>query len=172
MSERELVRRLRKNDKESFDELFELYYESCYTYAAALLKDTAAREDVLQNVFFKLWCARRRLDPSRPLRNYLMRSIRNEAISFLRLKFNTSRSPDVPDVPDESQDVLGWLQFAETDAKLKAIVNNMPDQRRLVFELSRREGLSTKEIAERLGLSPRTVERHISMALKDLRNLS
>ena len=170
MSERELVRRLRKGDKESFDKLFELYYELCYNYAASLLEERAAREDVLQNVFFKLWCARKRLDPSRPLKNYLMRSVRNEAVSFLRLKFNSARSGELPDMADDSQDVMRWLQYLDTDSQMSAIVESMPEQRRRVFELSRKEGLPTKEIARRLGLSPRTVERHISLALRDLRN--
>lgn len=81
MTEKNLVSKLRRGDKASFDELFNRYFEQCFTYAVSLLKDPDAAEDVVQNVFLKLWSGRERLDSSRQFRSYLLTAVRNESIS-------------------------------------------------------------------------------------------
>lgn len=81
MTEKNLVGRLRRGDKASFDELFNRYFEQCFTYAVSLLKDPDAAEDVVQNVFLKLWTGRERLDSSKPVKSYLLTAVRNESIS-------------------------------------------------------------------------------------------
>ena len=65
MTENILISKLRRGDKASFDELFNRYFEQCFIYAVSLLKDPDAAEDVVQNVFLKLWSGRERLDSSR-----------------------------------------------------------------------------------------------------------
>ena len=129
MTEKNLVSKLRRGDKASFDELFNRYFEQCFTYAVSLLKDPDAAEDVVQNVFLKLWSGRERLDSSRQFRSYLLTAVRNESISRL------------------------------------------PEKRRQVFEKRRLEGKTVDQIAEEMNLSPKTVERHLTLALKDLRHV-
>ena len=169
MTDEQLIKRLKRDEKESFNKLFERYYDRCYSYAMALLKDTASVEDVIQNVFLKVWLVRKNIDPSRPFVNYLLTSIRNEAISLLRLKANSSKAPIMPDVEDSGPDAVDDIAYSEINSHILFTVQKMPEQRRRVFELSRMQGLKVDEIASRLNISNRTVERHLYLALKDIR---
>lgn len=111
MTEKNLVGRLRRGDKASFDELFNRYFEQCFTYAVSLLKDPDAAEDVVQNVFLKLWTGRERLDSSKPVKSYLLTAVRNESISWLRAKFVADRERRLVQEPeDETQNRTRYLR--------------------------------------------------------------
>lgn len=172
MTEKNLVSRLRRGDKASFDELFNRYFEQCFSYAVSLLKDPDVAEDAVQNVFLKLWLGRERLDASRPFRNYLLTAVRNESVSQLRARFAAGREqmPD-SDLVDETQNVLNAISASEIDASISNAVSRLPERRRAVFEKRRIEGKSIEQIAEEMGLSPKTVERHLTLAMKDLRHV-
>lgn len=157
MTEKNLVGRLRRGDKASFDELFNRYFEQCFTYAVSLLKDPDAAEDVVQNVFLKLWTGRERLDSSKPVKSYLLTAVRNESISWLRAKFVADRERCFVQEPE--------------DATISAAISKLPEKRRQVFEKRRFEGKTVEQIADEMNLSPKTVERHLTLALKDLRHV-
>ncbi len=89
-SDRQLIRNIRKGDEKSFEELFDRYYDRFYAFACALLHDRDAAEDILQNVFLKLWIGRERLDEDRSVSNYLLVSVRNEIYDWLSLKYNSA----------------------------------------------------------------------------------
>lgn len=102
--------------------------------------------------------------------NYVITAVRNESVSYLRLKYNSSKvSGEIPDVEDVHADVHADVVYSETNLKIRELIEKMPPQRRRVFELSRYENNSVKEIASKLNLSPRTVERHIALAMLELR---
>ena len=84
-SDKHLIRAIKGGDTKSFDELFEKYYDRYFSFACALLHDENAAEDVLQNVFLKIWIGRDRLDETRNLESYLLVSVRNEIFDHLRL---------------------------------------------------------------------------------------
>lgn len=172
MTEKILVSKLRRGDKASFDELFNRYFEQCFTYAVSLLKDPDAAEDVVQNVFLKLWSGRERLDSSRQFRSYLLTAVRNESISWLRAKFVADRERrPVQEPVDETQNILNSISALELDATISAAVSRLPEKRRQVFEKRRLEGKTVDQIAEEMNLSPKTVERYLTLALKDLRHV-
>ena len=87
-SDKQLIRAIKNGDTKSFSKLFEKYYDKYFSFACALLHDTDAAEDVLQNVFLKIWLGRERLDENRSIENYLLVSVRNEIFDWLRLKYN------------------------------------------------------------------------------------
>ena len=87
-SDRQLIRAIKNGDTKSFETLFERYYDRYFSFACALLHDADAAEDVLQNVFLKIWLGRDRLDENRSIENYLLVSVRNEIFDWLRLKYN------------------------------------------------------------------------------------
>lgn len=131
MTEKNLVSKLRRGDKASFDELFNRYFEQCFTYAVSLLKDPDAAEDVVQNVFLKLWSGRERLDSSRQFRSYLLTSVRNESISWLRAKFVADRERrPVQEPVDETQNILNSISALELDASISAAVSRLSEKRR------------------------------------------
>lgn len=171
-SDKQLIRAIRNGDTKSFEKLFEKYYDKYFSFACALLHDTDAAEDVLQNVFLKIWLGRERLDENRSIENYLLVSVRNEIFDWLRLKYNqvVVHEEDV-EKEDVSADIEASLAWAETSDKMDAIIRKMPPQRQRIFLMSRYSNMSSKAIADSLDLSVRTVERHIYLALKDLKSI-
>ena len=171
-SDKQLIRAIKNGDTKSFSKLFEKYYDKYFSFACALLHDTDAAEDVLQNVFLKIWLGRERLDENRSIENYLLVSVRNEIFDWLRLKYNqvVVHEEDV-EKEDVSADIEASLAWAETSDKMDAIIRKMPPQRQRIFLMSRYSNMSSKAIADSLDLSVRTVERHIYLALKDLKSI-
>ena len=171
-SDKHLIRAIKGGDTKSFENLFEKYYDKYFSFACALLHDTDAAEDVLQNVFLKIWLGRERLDENRSIENYLLVSVRNEIFDWLRLKYNqvVVHEEDV-EKEDVSADIEASLAWAEASDKMDAIIRKMPPQRQRIFLMSRYSNMSSKAIADSLDLSVRTVERHIYLALKDLKSI-
>ena len=77
----------------------------------------------------------------------------------------------MPEVADSAPGAINYLTYSEIDSKLSGVVSKMPTQRRRIFEMSRNQELSINEISTKLNLSPRTVERHLYLALKDIRKV-
>ena len=105
MTEKNLVSRLGRGEKASFDELFNRYFEQCFTYAVSLLKDPDAAEDVVQNVFLKLWTGRERLDSSKPVKSCSAPSLLvavNMTTTAIRALTLSGMNPSVGSVPNLS----------------------------------------------------------------------
>lgn len=170
--DQDLINRVKRGDENAFDDLFIKYYDRIYSFACALLKDMDAAQDVVQDVFLNLWKNRKKLDPHRSILNYLLVSTRNGICNFLKLKYNTViEHIDFPDIEDTTPDAHTILEYYESSSFLRQIVRDMPLQRRRIFIMSRVQHMSNDEIANLLNLSRRTVERHIYLALKDVRTM-
>ena len=171
-SDKQLIRAIKGGDTKSYEKLFERYYDRYFSFACALLHDADAAEDVLQNVFLKLWIGRDRLDENRSIENYLLVSVRNEIFDYMRLKYNqTVVRGETPEKEDASADIEEEMFWSETSDRMDKIIKNMPPQRQRIFMMSRYENMASKDIADALGLSVRTVERHIYLALQDLKQI-
>lgn len=157
---------------DAFESIFHRYYPMVLNFIKGMLKDDGAAEDISQNIFMKLWINRFKLDRNQSLKNYLCVMARNEALNVLRSKrvSSTVLQPNVPELLNRENTVDDWYNFMETNAIIRRSVEAMPPQRRTIFKMSRYENMSNMEIAVRLNLSVRTVEKHIELALKDLRN--
>lgn len=158
-------------DVDAYERIFHKYYPMVLNFIKGMLKDNVRAEDVAQNIFMKLWVNRYMLNKDQSLKNYLYVLARNEVINILSSK--TSRSltfhAQLPDSSVGGQEIDEWLSFTETNAKILQDIEAMPPQRRMVFKMSRYENMSNMDIAIRMNLSVRTVEKHIELALKDLR---
>ena len=164
-----LVRRLRSGDKDAFRLLYERYYPLFISFAHRMLKDENMAEDLIQNVFMKIWVGRANLNEDKNFRNYLLVSIRNEVYQYFRHAFRIDSEAPCPDIIDGSMNVETAISAKELERKIAGVIAGMPHRRREIFNMSRYEKLSNKEIAQRLGLSVRTVEKHIENALADIR---
>lgn len=160
-----------RGDVDAYEQIFHKYYPMVLNFIKGMLKDNVHAEDVAQNIFMKLWVNRHILNKDQSLKNYLYVLARNEVINILSSK--TARcvtlQAQIPDSPAGGQKIDEWLSYAETNAKIRQDIEAMPPQRRMVFKMSRYENMSNMDIAIKMNLSVRTVEKHIELALKDLR---
>ena len=157
-------------DKAAFERLFHRYYPMVLNFTKGLVKNPVVAEDIAQNSFMKLWLNRFSLQSDLSVKNYLCVLSRNESINYLRsVQVRNVTLGEQPEPHQQNQPVEDWLNFAETNTILRNNIEALPPQRRMVFMMSRYEHMSNLQIAVKLNLSVRTVEKHIELALKDLR---
>lgn len=167
MKEKKLIKGLREGAYSSYEILFKLYYAKFVHYADSIVGDFEAAKDLVQESFMKVWLNREKLREDLSIHNYLFVLVRRASLNFLRDKkiLETLDSDFVDDVHESTSSAS-----EEKFEMVMSAVDSMPAQRKAVFKLSREEGLKNKEIAEYLNLSEKTVERHMTLALRDIRN--
>ena len=156
-------------DKDAFERLFHRYYPMVLNFVKGIVKNYVVAEDIAQNTFVKLWLNRFSLQPGLSLKNYLCVLSRNESINFLRSAKEHNMSIVQNDSYAQNPTIEELLSFSETNNMIRTQIDALPPQRRAVFMMSRYEHMSNMEIAVKLNLSVRTVEKHIELAIKDLR---
>ncbi|WP_373059420.1 RNA polymerase sigma-70 factor [Zunongwangia sp. H14] len=157
-----------KGNEEAFTVLFERYWERLYCYAFRIYQDEKICEDIVQEVFIKFW---KRQDESKilNLEGYLFRSIKyGLANHFRNLKFEKVHEDVLKNMGDQ-QSPLKQMEYQEFENHALGVIEALPPRCRKIFKLSRFEDLSNIEISQRLNISVRTVETHVSNALKFLR---
>lgn len=171
MSDSELVAAVKRGDANAFDAIFRRWYPQVRKFLVTLVKEEALADDLAQSVFMKVWVYRDRLDPAKSLRNYLLVLSRNGAMDVFKSKGHLMKTDlAAPPVGRPALDrAEHHAEYMEAQARILRIVEQMPPQRQEVFKMSRFQQLSSEEIAASMGLSVRTVEKHIQLALKDLR---
>ncbi|MFV0538255.1 MAG: RNA polymerase sigma-70 factor [Dysgonomonas sp.] len=158
-----------KDDEEAFRTLFFEFFSSLSVFAHRYIDDWATCEDIVQDTFFKIWKNRKSIEISSSSRNFLITSVRNSCIDYLR-KQDLVRVWQEREVLEKSKYTPDDLySHIELEQMLSVALEKLPENVRNVFELNRFEGKSYKEIAEQQGISVKTVEAHISKALKILR---
>lgn len=165
-----------EGDHRAFNELFTSYYHTLCTYALRVVKYPEIAEEVVADVFVKLWKNRGRIEVHASFSAYIYRAVRNQALDYLKMHLHRVRE-------QESLENVAWqsvcadyhspeeeLVFNELYEEVEQQVNELPKQCQLIFRLSREEGLRYREIADQLNISIKTVETQMGRALKVLRN--
>jgi len=163
----DLVAAVRQGDAAAFQALYERYAEALFRFAWRRCREREAAEDLTQETFVRVWLHRDRLDPRQSIRAYLFQIVRRLAVDLLRRKL-TENLVGEPD-PNQPAAAVDPDAFASRD-RIRQALSELPEQQRVVFCLSRFDGLRYAEIAQVLGISVKTVEVHISRALKKLRD--
>lgn len=155
----------------AFDALFVTYYPKALQFVMHFCHDRQEAENIVQDFFMNLWIKRSTLDDISNLDNYIYVSVRNAAIRYVKqsIMFADSNSANVIPANGESADVR--LCYEELYGYVMREIQSMPEQRRRIFLMSRADGLSNDDIAQRLGISKRTVEKHISLAIATMRKM-
>lgn len=158
-----------------FQKFFEDYFRSLVTYSYRYVNDWSVGEDIVQDVFMALWINRDKIDFEEPIKPYLYRATYNRSINYLN-SVSVQRRVDHADMLDEliDREILSYNQhdnllLKEIEEEISSFVGTLPEQRKRVFLLSREENLKNKEIALRLNISEKAVEKHITKALSDIR---
>jgi RNA polymerase sigma-70 factor (family 1) len=168
-SEPELISLLKTGDEAAFTEIYNRYWKKLFTVAANKIDDLEEAREIVQNIFISLWNRRTQLEIKGALSNYLAVSVKYRVINVLDKQNNHQiylNSLRISDIDDSTQQ---WLEFMELKEKLAELVAELPEKCRLVFVLSREQGNSQKEIAKKLGISEKTVEGHLTKAIKSLK---
>lgn len=166
MDEQKEIALLRQGDRKAFEQLYLQYWAKVYHFAGLFISDPMEQEDIVQQVFLRLWDIRTRLDASRGLDGLLFILTRNHVLHHLRKQ---GREESLNQLLQESGEDTSDLEAKDLQQYIDVLVAGLPARRREAFLLSREEGLSYKEIAARMGISEKGVERHISLALQYLK---
>ena len=166
-----IVAELRDGSREAFHSLFVIYAPKIYSFALSYLRNMEDAEELLQEIFLKLWEKRATLDDSKNIKSLLFKICINLIYDFLKRK-NIERKYLSFSAQNELRNVDStWDEVVYNDmlVNLGKLVENMPDQRQRIFRLSKEEGLSNEEIALKLNLSKRTVENQLYRAVSYLK---
>ncbi len=161
----DLARRIREGDHEAFRLFFERHHAALLAFLHRRRVPDAVADDLVQQAFVSLWEKRMHIDPDRSLRAYLFRIAYTRALNHFRDTARLDGDVDVQAAPHEGD--AASLALAQ-EAVAKAVAA-LPERRRAVFELCFVEGMTYREAAEALDISPKTVEHQMGHALKTLR---
>lgn len=163
--------RYQQYDDHAFEQLFKSHFKALHAYANVILKDEDNAEEIVQNMFLKFWEKRDLLNVQTSLKAYLYKCVYHDSLNFLKhqkikTKYHdfTSYTMNTQHLPASSK-----VEMTELEHKLSLALNGLPEQCRTIFQMSRFEELKYREIAERLGLSIKTIENQMGKALRILR---
>ena len=166
-----LVELLGKRDETAFEQVFKSHFKVLHAYACTIVKEETMAEEMVQNVFLKLWERTETLTISGSVAAYLYRAVYHESLNYLKhQKVRSAYQLHVSyRMKDQSDNASKRLSLQELEARLQTAMNELPEQCRTIFQMSRFEELRYREIADRLGISIKTVENQMGKALKLLR---
>jgi RNA polymerase sigma-70 factor (family 1) len=169
-AESDYLRRLKQDDERAFDALFRHYSALVYRFAYSYLKSRPAAEEIVQECFIKIWEKRAQLRDDLPLKGYLFTTAHHAVLNELRRDQHHLRLHGQVAAAAGPASVANEVEYQEMEALYQAALEHLPPKQREAFLLSRQQGLSYPEIAERQGVSVKTVEAHMMQALKAMRS--
>lgn len=175
ISDEELFVMFRHDDRGAFSQLYSRHWTNLLKKALHKLSDQVAAEEVVQNVFVNLWKWRENIVLKGELKYYLYTMLRNEIFRYMEQRFKQSNNISIDEIASPrfvSMDNDGHerIEYVELQHKITQIVGGLPEKCRLIFQMSRDEGLTAKQIADQLNISHRTVETQISKAIRALKD--
>lgn len=166
------IENLRKGDQQTFEQVYNHYSSQVYRLAFRFLKDKAQSEEIVQETFIKLWLNRHKLDVSGNLWLYLYVIAKRLSLNELR-KISQSEELSAQlllNITEAHNHTEEEILAADMEKFTESVLNKLPNQQQTIFRLSRVEGLTHQQIAEKLGISPNTVKNHMVEALKNIKN--
>lgn len=170
-SDKDLVLSMQKSNHEAFEKLFKRYAQKLFVFSLSYLKDANQAEEIVQEVFFKVWANRLSLKTNTFFQSYLF-TIAFNAIkkSFnKKVKENQYKMDLIDQLANEQENVDFESNYQLVTEKLQQFIGEMPERRRLIFIKRKQQGIQVKQIAEDLDISIKTVENQITEAMKYLR---
>ena len=164
-----LISDLKKGSEISFEKAYRLWHVKVYAYFVGKTKSEYMSEELLQLTFIKLWNSRHTLNEIVAFEAQLFTIARTTMLDFLRQQARRQRLID--EVTPIFEERVEPLWEPDLESRITMSIDKLPPTRKMVFLLNRFEGFSNKQIAERLEISPRTVEKHMSLALRQLKSL-
>lgn len=169
--EDEITGRIRRGEIKAFESLFRSSYSSLVRYSVSIVKDHDTAEEIVQDLFCRLWKDKEKLSIRSSLNGYLFRSTYNRSLKWIEhmkvvKKYESDSSLSDQESPSTP---LQQLQFGELQEVIARTMEGLPERCGEIFYLNRFEGLKYREIAEKLSISVKTVEANMGKALKEFR---
>lgn len=165
ISDRALIAAIRRSDTQAFKILYYRYFEKLYRFVYQKVYHADTAKDLVQDLFFNLWKNRDKLDESKSIKAYLFKSANNLAIDHLRRKVTADTYAQKQTTAPHTE-ISGNFELKD---ELERRLNTLPADQKTILLLNRLEGFKYAEIADMLGISIKTVEKKMSLALKTLR---
>lgn len=170
MTERELIASLKLGNEDAFTALYKMYWPKVYNFSRLYLTSVSEVEEIVQEVFVKVWEARLFLREDDSFKGLLFIITRNIIFNQFRKSFNENAyKMTVLNSANTEYDIQEEMEASDLQAYIKTLISELPPRQKEVFKMSREQHLSYKEISMHLSISEKTVERHINEALKYLR---
>jgi RNA polymerase sigma-70 factor (ECF subfamily) len=168
-----LVRIARHSDEEAAREFFEIFHPKLVRFAAIYTSSINDANDIVSDVFVKLFRNKRRLEDIRDIQYYLYKSVKNQCITYFKKR---KAELSVDDIEWEETGYIYEIRNPESEfltkelaGEIEEIINGFPPKRKIIYKMVVIDGLKYREAAEILGLSIKTIENHLSLAVKELR---
>ncbi len=173
MKDAEIIKRIRKGDVKQFELLFRSSYVSLVRYAKTLVRDHDSAEEIVQELFFRLWQEREKIKILSSLNGYLFRAVHNRCLHYIdhcRVvdKYARELAIEPEEITVSPSEIMNYKELQE---KIAEVLERLPEKCGKIFCMSRFEGLKYSEIAERLSISVKTVEANMGRALKEFRKV-
>nr|WP_262897889.1 MULTISPECIES: RNA polymerase sigma-70 factor [unclassified Pedobacter] len=166
-----MVHLLRQDDEQALSALYLRFWDKLLSVACHRLHEPEEAEEIVQDIFIKLWQRRDGLELTHSLATYLAVAVKYRVINFLdqrgRKRVKESRLPDLNSQLQPSAEE--YIFENELRLRIEATVKSLPDKCQIVFRMSREDGLSNREISKELDIAEKTVEAHMSKALRHIR---
>lgn len=162
---------LKTGDKKVFEEIYREYYSPLCFYCLRFVGSTEEAEEIVQGLFLKIWVKRRDLNINTSVKSYLYKSVQNYALNYLSQQKKHGRY-NLDDYLNREESTINGheiLEEAELNGRIKNAIADLPEKRRIIFELSRFSEMKYQQIAEHLEISVKTVESQMAKALQSLR---
>ncbi|MEN8230178.1 MAG: RNA polymerase sigma-70 factor [Bacteroidota bacterium] len=166
------VRQLKNSHIEAFDLLYKKYSHPLYSFSQSMLKTHEDAEGVVQEVFIRVWNKRGELQEQKSFKSFLFSLAYNVIIDHFRKRARDQKYEHFvlhqaqQNYPDPSDTV----EYKQLELQVENAINELPEKRKQIYHMSRTEGLSYKEIAQRQQIAVKTVENHINLALRHIRS--
>ncbi len=160
-----LLKRVKEGDIQAFEQLFRQYYTPLCLYASGITGRRDVAEEIIQELFYKVWKDRESLHIFRSVKSYLYAAVRNQSLQYCEQEqVRTRYSEDTGVLPEESPDAspLEQLENRELQTAIEHALQKLPERRRKIFQMHRWQGLKYKEIADTLAISVKTVEAEMT----------
>jgi RNA polymerase sigma-70 factor (ECF subfamily) len=170
--EKTLLSQVAEGDEKAFRILFDRYWDNIYGVAFAFTKSTMIAEELAEDIFLKIWTKKHLLNSIQKFDAYLFRVAKNHIFNELRKKIKEEPFTEhiinffreIGDSPEQQ------MIYKDSQRLVNLAVGNLSSQQRLIYQLSREQGLSQDEIAEKLQISKNTVKSHMNKALQSIRH--
>ncbi len=172
-SNTDLVKLLKNGDMSAFDTIYKKYSRRLYGFVFRYVKQEADAEEIVQEVFIKIWQSREKISVYTSFESFLFTIAHNATVNLLKKKATEQKYVEhIKSLQHigEAYELTDEIHYKELKQKFQGLLNELSPRQKEIFQLSREEGLSHKEIAEKLSISVNTVKNHLVTTLSYLKN--